>query len=65
MIGLFQKTILRTIPRFCFATQPSPYTTAPAYLTADKIKEALGEEEYNRLVEIVKSKEQIELKLHN
>jgi hypothetical protein len=65
MIRLFQKNILTNTPRFYFAAQPSPYNTAPAYLTPDKIKETLGEEEYNRLVQIVKSKEEIELKLHN
>ena len=65
MIRAFQNTLLRTIPRYYFTTPQSPYATAPAYLAADKIKESLGDEEYNRLADIVKAKEQNELNLHN
>jgi len=57
MIRAFQNTLLRTIPR-CYFTTQSPYATSPAYLTPDKIKESVGEEEYNRLADIVRTKEQ-------
>jgi hypothetical protein len=57
MIRAFQNTLVKTISR-CYFTTQSPYATSPSYLPPDKIKESLGEEEYNRLTGIVKAKEQ-------
>jgi len=59
-----QRTLLRAIQRYCF-TEKAYHATAPAYLTPDQIKETLPQEDYSRLLDLVKTREDQELSYHN